>query len=110
MAEPSTIAEAADVSTIESRAAAQAVSAANNPSKQDVLNWLTAQKNGCEMRVGQHIGHGYGTTAGYQELVLDLEQQTGRRRLVEADYFDWDYAEDVVAFNQPLKEHWNAGA
>ncbi len=84
--------------------------AANNRSPQDVLNWLTAQKDSCAMMAGQHIGHGYGTTAGYNDLVLELERQSGRRMgLVEADYFDWDYAEDVVAFNQPLKEHWNAG-
>lgn len=84
--------------------------ASNNPSKQDVLDWLTAQKNGCDVLSGQHIGHGYGTSDGYNELVLELERQSGRRvGLVEADYFDWDYAEDVVAFNQPLKEHWDAG-
>ncbi|MEM8861291.1 MAG: glycosyl hydrolase, partial [Chloroflexota bacterium] len=90
--------------------ASSAIAIHNNPTKEDVLAWLTNQKNSCSVLSGQHIGHGYGTTAGYDDLVVELAEQSGHYvGLVEADYHDWDYIQDAYAFNQPLIKHWNRG-
>lgn len=77
--------------------------------KADILSAIQDYVSNGQIIIGQQCRDGNAFTNGYQDLVLALEEQTGKTvTLVGAD-FGWDYQTDINRLALDLISHWNKG-
>ena len=77
--------------------------------KADILTYLKSVASEGKIIAGQQCRDGNAFTAGYQDLVVELEKQTGKTMALVGADFGWDTGTDMNKLALDLKVHWDKG-